>query len=178
MRGENKIPHAALIYSDIKNRNRLIDSYLDSVEAKFDAVAVFSANPGLDSNHFSKATAHRWLSRQRSPTIFDANAVVESSSDVPTAVAEAYRVSCSGVRGSRVLFIGDWIHLVYSRFEVALDAEERLIGQSSAPICCYFAEGFWSLDPSDIAKVFLMHRRVLVDSSIITMNERQPAARG
>ena len=68
------------------------------------------------------------------------------------------------------------MHSVYDRFNIALDVEETEREMSNL-LCCYRAEGFWSLPPAQIARVFELHRRVLFGSVVLEMPVRKASAR-
>lgn len=166
-KSENDLLHSAVVYSDRADRNRLIDNLLNACRFRFDGVAVFSAQPEYDLRCFSRKEG--WLLHKHPPSIFDADERLRSVSDMSKEILALYR-GATGRPGSRVVFIGDWAHLRYSEFEVVLEAERLHTAHSNVPVCCYRAEGFWSLRPEDIAEILHLHRRILVGSSVIEMD--------
>ena len=172
--GKNGILHSAVVYSDCADRNRLIDAVLSASGVRFDGVAVFSCRPKYDTRYFSRKGG--WLRRRLPCSVFDAEDMLGRVSNMSNEILTLYR-EATGRPGSRVVFIGDWAHLRYEEFEVVLEAERAHTAHSNVPICCYRAEGFWSLAPEDIAEVVQLHRRILVGSSVIEMDEPLGGAR-
>lgn len=165
--------HSAVVYSDRADRNRLIDVLLNASGVRVDEVAVFSCQPEYDTRYFSRKGG--WLRNKRPPTIFDAEEMLGRVSNMSKEILTLYR-EATGRPGSRVVFIGDWAHLRYEEFEVVLEAERAHTAHSNVPICCYRAEGFWSLTPEDIAEIIHLHRRILAGSSVIEMEPDGKAA--
>lgn len=165
--------HSAVVYSDRADRNRLIDALFKASGVRVDGVAMFSAQPRDDSKYFSRKGG--WLRNKNPPSIFDAEEMLGRVSNMSNEILTLYR-EVTGRPGSRVVFIGDWAHLRYDEFEVVLEAERAHTERSNVPICCYRAEGFWSLTPEDIAEIIQLHRRIFVGSSVIEMEPDGKAA--
>jgi hypothetical protein len=169
------IPHTALIYTDQRDRNKLISSCVNQANASWSPLLVLSAQPHSDTRCFrNKMKRSATLRGRPSPVVVDVSDMANSRnplSDVQSGLKEALG---DFPEGSTPLVIADWTHQVYDRFSICLEDEEemeRMLEKMTLNlVCCYRAEGFWSLDTKGIARLFELHRRVLFGSTVMEMS--------
>lgn len=162
-----RTPHTALVYSDWRNRNELIDSLLRGITARWRGATILSALPEVDAKFFGRrARSEGPRQRHSRQVIYDA-AEFATRTDPSDDVLSIWRDALRSSGGSSPpIMIADWAHLCYDRFETIMKVERMLEAESISPICCYNVEGFCSLDPKHIIGVLETHGRTLFGSTI------------
>jgi hypothetical protein len=158
--------HVAVIYTDLDQRDRLIEGYIRGCKKRWGSLTVFSARCGPDAKLFRGKMKKAGLRGLPPPVMVDVvdllKNVQDPSNELLSIIDRAHR---GAKAASPALIVGDWAHAVYDRFEVMLAVEREERGALNH-ICCYRGEGFWSLAPEQIAEVCELHDRVLLQPTV------------
>jgi hypothetical protein len=124
---------------------------------RWDSLKVLSTHPKADAAFFRK------LNRRRPLSIIDVGSAL---AEPKPAQAIMEIVEHGRDPKKRPLIIGDWLHEVYNRFEIGLEAEES---ESRANvdnlICCYRRDGLSSLAAKQMGRAIELHQRLLLGTT-------------
>jgi hypothetical protein len=167
--------HTGIIYRNWNQRNKMIDACIEGHGVRCRSLKVLSEQPDADSRHFASHKPGNSSMGGKNTSVVDARDIFRPDRDERTMLSLAKNELNADGRGPTSVLIGDFSKILYDRFHIKLDLEEASeeLSDSVHVICCYKAEGFWSLDPSDIAKVFELHKSMMLGSNVI---ERKPTA--
>ena len=163
--------HIGIVYTDMRDRNKKIDSCLEENHIRCDRLKVLSAQPAADASHFASQTWGRARRGGTRTSVVDVRGFCRPDYS-PERVLALFRAEVMHEAGGpRTVLIGDFSHLIYDRFDVKVSlegmSEER--AKTANVFCCLRAEGFWSLDPSQIAALFELHQSLAFGSEKIMM---------
>jgi hypothetical protein len=156
-----------VVYSDLDQRNRLIQDFIGESKVRWGSLTVMSARCTLDKKFFAGKKGRRGGGLGLPPPkVVDVGHLLESAEDPAKEILSILeKVRLGGTARSPSLIIGDWAHTVYDRFELML-AVERTEKGSANHVCCYRGEGFWSLTPEHIAEICELHDRVILRPAV------------
>jgi hypothetical protein len=163
--------HVGIIYTDMRDRNKKIDSCLEENDVRCDRLKVLSAHPAADASHFASQTRGRaWRGGMR-PRIVDVRGFCRPDYSTERVLASFRAEFLGEVGGPHTVLMGDFAHLIYDRFDVKMSLEgmSEDLSKTANVLCCHRAEGFWSLDPSQIAALFDVHQSMMFRSQKIVM---------
>lgn len=168
MRLANSVPHTLVVYEDLEDRNRHLEDLLFGNGARWTHLIVFTNRPGTERALFTKFAKKAHL--RRNPDVIDLGPILEEAD--PTSRVFAVSAECKHrlPKGSAPVVVGDWHRRSYSNFNhrMAVEEEETRRKQDGV-ICSYPWEGFWSLEPKAIARLFEIHPVVRVGSKVLQM---------
>ncbi len=162
------VPHTILIYSDLRDRRRLIDSCLSGAITGLHDLVILTSEPKIDSKMFGGRPGKKGRSAlDRLPrSMIDVRHILADDHKAPDRLSSLIReLNRKAMKeNTRSLIFANYPFEFYQDLSRELAIEES-VGDMRDLVCCYKGEGFWSLDPAQIARELELHQRILFGST-------------
>lgn len=156
--------HTMILYQNERQLHQLLTPYVSDAVKPGDVCSILTSHPTQDRKFLSRIMKRRGIRGKAGSFVHDAKKLFVESPDPVASFVELWDKMEKEYEPERHRWtnIGSFLHEFYPRFGVVLDIEHLLRRRRppAAVLCCYWNEGFSSLDPKDILELFALHDRV------------------